>query len=278
MAIEPTSIQRDQMLSRGKTKLTLAQFLVMKDPELIEQYLLETGRATVAEDGSRDHQLKVDQVLTGGEMLYQYLTVDSFPSSQTLLMAHENTRDIRQTAVKEIYSLYLKLDPWKHRLVKALGFLAPILARWLDTSTGKDLKGYENRALPDIEPDPEKVKVLRNSPSEDSFYMMNLNQFTPPLRRGMGGKSSYSQYSIRILPYLLSVGGYPDIYGEVLGNYIGDQKSQLSKSWHYFALVYYPSRSHFLRLMTNTPRNAAIYRRAGLKRVVLMPCSRYKQT
>ena len=229
MAIEPTSVQRDQMLSRGKTKLTLAQFLVMKDPEPIEQYLSETGRATVAEDGSRDHQLKVDQVLTGGEMPYQYLTVDSFPSSQALLMAHENSRDIRQTAVKEIYSIYLKPDPWKSRLVKMLGFLVPILARWLDTSTEKDLEGYENLALQDIEPDSEMVKVLKNSPSEDPFYMMNLNQFSPTLRRGISGKSSYNQYSIRILPYLASVGGYPEIYGKILGSFIGDQKSQLSK-------------------------------------------------
>lgn len=275
MALEPTSIQRDKMLSHGKTKLTRAQFLVMKDPDrvLVKEYLSETGRAVVAEDGSRDHQLKVDQVLTGGEMPYQYLTVDSFPSSQALLMAHENTRDIRQTAVKEIYSLYLKPDPWKSRLVKTLGFLAPILTRWLDTSTEKDLEGYETRALPNIEPDPEMVRVLKNSPSEEPFYMMNLNQFTPSPRRGIGGKSSYNQYSIRILPYLVSVGGYPDIYGKILGNFIGDQKSQLRDNWHDFALVYYPSRTNFLRLMTNTPKNAAIYRRAGLKRVVLMPCS-----
>jgi len=55
--------------------------------------------------------------------------------------------------------------------------------------------------------------------------------------------------------------------------YIGDQNDPLYIKWHDFALVYYPSRGSFLRLMTNTPRGAAEIRRAGLKKVVLMPSS-----
>jgi len=106
------------------------------------------------------------------------------------------------------------------------------------------------------------------------FYMMNLNQFTPQDKRRVSGKDAYNRYSARIMPYLVSVGGYPDIYGKILSAYIGDQKSRLSNSWHDFALVYYPSRTSFLRLMTNIPGGAADIRRAGLKRVVLMPCSK----
>ncbi len=70
----------------------------------------------------------------------------------------------------------------------------------------------------------------------------------------------------QIAPYLISVGGYPDIYGKILSTYIGDQKSSLSNNWHDFALVYYPSRTSFLRLMTNTPQGAAEIRREGLKK------------
>ena len=76
------------------------------------------------------------------------------------------------------------------------------------------------------------------------------------------------------MPRLISVGGYPDIYGKILSTFIGDQKSAISNNWHDFALVYYPSRNSFLRLMTNTPRGAAEIRREGLTKVVLMPCSK----
>jgi hypothetical protein len=75
------------------------------------------------------------------------------------------------------------------------------------------------------------------------------------------------------MPRLISVGGYPDIYGKILSTYIGDQKSALSNNWHDFALVYYPSRGSFLRLVTNTPHGAAEIRREGLKKVVLMSCT-----
>jgi len=108
MAIEPTSIQRDKMLAQGKSKLTLVQFLVEKDPSRIEDYLAQTQGATLTEGGSRDHQLKIDQLLTGGEIPYHYLTVDSYPSSQALLQAHENTREVRQDSINEIYAMIVR--------------------------------------------------------------------------------------------------------------------------------------------------------------------------
>ena len=267
MAIEPTSIQRDKMLSQGKTKLTLAQFLVMKDPEGVEEYLSETRRAVVAEDGSRDHQLKVDQVLTAGEMPYQHLVVDSFPSSQSLLLAHENSRKIRHESLEEVYSILVKPDIWTPRIVKWLRFLESPFSRWFDTSGIKDFNEFSDSLKPETDPDYEKVMEFWKGDLEQPFYMMNLNQFVP------NGKVSYNRYSYRITPNLISVGGYPDIFGEALSIYIGDQKSPLYNRWHEFGLVYYPSRTSFLRMMTNTPKTAAKARRAGLKKAVLIPCS-----
>jgi len=92
------------MLAKGKTKLTLVQFLVMKDLKVAQEYLKITNQAVLTEGGTRDHQLWIDQLLTGDEMPYQYLTVDSFPSSQALLLAHENSREIRQESLSEIYA------------------------------------------------------------------------------------------------------------------------------------------------------------------------------
>ena len=277
MALEPSSIQRDRMLAKGKTKLTLVQFLVMKDIKAAQEYLKITNQTVLKEGGTRDHQLRIDQLLTGGEMPYQYLTVDSFPSSQALLLAHENSRDIRQESLNDIYALIVQPNPAVKNVTKRMRFMSSILTRWLGTAEIRGIEQLEensDRLDPDTDPSPEKVMGFSSEKLTEPFFMMNLNQFSPSPRRGEGGRSAYNQYTARIMPRLISVGGYPDIYGKILSIYIGDQKSALSNNWHDFALVYYPSRGSFLRLMTNTPRGAAEIRREGLKKVVLMPCSK----
>jgi hypothetical protein len=276
MALEPSSIQRDRMLAHGKTKLTLVQFLVMKDLKVAQNYLSSTDQAVQNESGVREHQLRIDQVITEGEMPYQYLTVDSFPSSQALLLAHENSREIRQESLSDIYALVVQPNKMVKKVTKGLGFLSSILTRWLGTGEIRGIEQLEDnsdRLDPDTDPNPEKVMGFNSEKLTEPFFMMNLNQFSPSPRRGEGGRSAYNQYSARIIPRLISVGGYPDIYGKILGTYIGDQKSALSNNWHDFALVYYPSRGSFLRLMTNTPLGAAEIRREGLTKVVLMSCT-----
>ncbi len=273
MAIEPSSVQRDRMLAQGKTKLALAQFLVFRDPAFYRDYLEITRQSVTAEGGVRVHQLKIGQVLTGGELPYQYLTIDSFPSSQALLQAHENTREIRQEALIEIYAIIIKSNPAVKRIFKGLGFLSQLLTKWLGTSEIRNIKNLSGLLDPETDPDLGKLSEFRTGNLDQPFYMMNLNQFTPSDKGGRAGKTAYNRYSAQITPYLISVGGYPEIYGEILSNYIGDQKNLLFNNWHDFALVYYPSRSHFLRLISNSPRRAAEIRRAGLKQVVLMACS-----
>ncbi len=277
MALEPSSIQRDKMLAHGKTKLILIQFLIMKDVKAAQEYLRITNQTVLAEGGTRDHQLSIDLTITGIEMPYQYLTVDSFPSSQALLLAHENSREIRQESLSDIYALIVQPNPAVKKVTKGLGFLSSILTRWLGTAEVRGIEQLEDnfdRLDPETDPNPENVMRFSSEKLTESFFMMNLNQFSPSPRRGEGGKSAYNQYSARIMPRLISVGGYPDIYGKILGTYIGDQKSALSNNWHDFVLVYYPSRGSFLRLMTNTPHGAAEIRREGLTKVVLMPCSK----
>lgn len=106
---------------------------------------------------------------------------------------------------------------------------------------------------------------------------MNLNKFYPVARyegREMGsGVQAYHRYATRIMPYLISVGGYPDLLAHTLGVFVGNQSSPLHDAWSEFIMVYYPSRTNFLRLMTNVPREGAYHRDAGLQRAVLMPSS-----
>lgn len=273
MALEPSSIQRDRMLAHGKTKLTLVQFIIMKDLKPAQAYFSATNEAVNKEGGTREHQLRIDQVITSGELPFQYLTVDNFPSSQALLLAHEHTREIRQEHLTEAYALIVKPTPVVKKLVKILGFMSPFLTKLLRTAEAKGINHLgelDDYLDPETDPDAGKVAEFASERLDEPFYMMNLNQYQSD------GKRDYKQYSARIIPRLISVGGFPDIYGKILTTYIGDQKSTLFNNWQDFALVYYPSRYSFLRLMTNTPGGAAEVRREGLKNVVLMAGSNFK--
>ncbi|TFG49797.1 MAG: hypothetical protein E4H33_01515 [Anaerolineales bacterium] len=276
MPIEPTSVQRDKMLVLDQKKRTLVQFLAGGDDFLNNDYLKHTQKATLEEGGERVLQTRIDQVLAGGELPYRYITIDSYPSSESLLMAFENTREMRQAAISDIFAILVKPNPWVPKITRWLGFLTPRLSQWLGTSTEKPLIGFTDQANPDIEPVLETVEILREHNGDVPFLMMNLNKFSPSewkTRGRISGKSAYQFYSARIMPYLISVGGYPALYGSVLSILIGDKNNPIYENWNDFAMVYYPSRSHFLRLMTNTPKGAAKIRRAGLKKAVLMPCS-----
>ena len=213
MALEPSSIQRDRMLAHGKTKLILVQFLVMKDMGSVQEYLNVSNQVVEQEGGTREHQLKIDQVITIGEMPYQYLTVDRFPSSQSLLLAHENTREIRQGSLTEVYALIVHPNPAVKKAAKGLGFMSSLLTKLLGTAEVKGIEQIQEHADsldPDTDPDASKVKEFSSRRLDESFYMMNLNRFQP------GGKREYNQYSALIMPRLVSVGGYPEIYGKIL--------------------------------------------------------------
>lgn len=270
MALEPTSVQRDKLLAHGRVRVSLVQFLVMKDVQDAQKYFRGTAGAVQEDKGTREHQLGIDQVITRSEMPYHYLTVDNFPSSQALLMAHENSRSFRNEYLSKVYSLIVQPNPNLKKVTRSLGFSSSWLTKLFRTAEFKGvdhLDELSDQLDPETDPDPDKVRLFASEKKDEPFYMMNLNQFQS------GGKREYNLYSARILPRLISVGGYPDIYGKVLSTYIGDQKSALFNSWHDFALVYYPSRLSFLRLMTHTPRGAAEIRREGLKKAVLMVSS-----
>ena len=273
MALEPSSVQRDRMLSLGKSRLTLIQFLVGKDPAGTKEYITLSGQAVLDEGGKREYQLSIDQVLVGGHLPYQYLIVDRFPSSQALLFALEGAREARFDLMKEIYSIYLKPKSTLNKIVKAAGLLSPTLAGWLGTRGMKEFPNESDQLDPETDPELEAVQEFSARDQDQPIYMVNLNQFAPQQDKGsLTGKPAYKRYSTWITPYLISVGGYPVVFDKPLGTYTGDQRSNLFNSWGEFGLVYYPSRASFLRLLTNAPRRAAAFRRAGLKKAVLMPC------
>ncbi len=109
--------------------------------------------------------------------------------------------------------------------------------------------------------------------------MMNLNKNYSKARYKKGedvsGEQAYNRYASRIMPYLVSAGGYPSIIGPTSGFFVGDENSPLHDDWSDFAMVYYPSRRNFIRMMRNSPSKGVYHREAGLQRAVLMPSSKF---
>ncbi len=114
--------------------------------------------------------------------------------------------------------------------------------------------------MPSISPAPEALQALASSPDSGPVVMLNLLKFKPG-----GGSRAYSKYSDAFQAVLERHGGrfvYLGRGGEVL---VGDQ------SWDAVALVEYPSREVFLRVI-GLPEYAAMakFREDGLERTMLM--------
>jgi len=277
MSLEPTAGQRSQVESLAFDKLALAQFYMIKDQDAFALYTSASIRAISEARGQRTHNVRIDQVLAGGEMPYHLITVDSFPSSDTLLSAFDSLCGEREQAFSQIYALVVHPDDRTSKLAKSLGILAPILRLILGTNDEREMTGFDKVANPETGPVPGTVAVMREHNQNTSFFMMNLNKYYPQAQYADGesvsGESAYNQYSNRIAPYLISVGGYPDIFGQTVGLLVGNDASPLHDDWSDFAMVYYPSRRNFINMMTHTPRKGVHHRNAGLQKAVLMPAS-----
>ena len=274
--LEPTARQRSAVADMQGT-VALAQFLVIKDQDASAGYRSASKRAVQESGGRRTHDVQVDQVLAGGVMPYQAITVDLFPSGKAARSAFKAIRAERQAALSDVYALVVRPRAWPTRVAQALGFLAPLLSRMLGTRFEKEIAGFAERANPETGPVPETIAVLKEHDQTTPFYMMNLNKYYPVAQYESGekisGEQAYNRYGAWILPYLVSVGGYPSIMGHTVGVFVGDESSPLHDDWSDFAMVYYPSRLKFVHMMTNTPKKGAHHRDAGLQRAVLMPSS-----
>lgn len=139
------------------------------------------------------------------------------------------------------------------------------------------MTGFAEVANPETGPVPETIAEMRLHDQTTPFYMMNLNKYYPKAHYASGedvpGEEAYRRYSNRIAPYLLSVRGYPSIFGDVVAEFVVDENSPLHDDWSDFAMVYYPSRWNFINMMSHSPTKGVHHRAAGLQRAVLMPSS-----
>jgi len=279
--IEPTTEQRNA-LNAMLTEVALVQFLTIRDKIDAKGYIAASATAVNRQGGRRRHQCHIDQVLAGGEMVYDTILVDTLPSGESLLKAFDACRESRAAAVTDAYVLAVK--PSRSMALKAvrhLGFLSPLAGRLVGTTTARPVPENGNWN-PNTGPVPKTIELLRQDDQSRPFYMMNLNKYYATARyqdgEDISGEKAYARYGNRIAPYLISVGGYPDLMGEVIGILAGDETSPLHDDWSEFAMVYYPSRQNFLRMMTNSPTKGIHHRDAGLERAVLMPSSDWPST
>jgi len=149
----------------------------------------------------------------------------------------------------------------------------------LGTNREKEMVGFAAHANPETGPTPETVEVMRQHDQSTPFNMMNLNKYYSKARYRNGedvsGEQAYNRYANRITPFLVSVGGYPSIIGPIISVFVGNEKSRLDDDWSDFAMVFYPSRRDFIRMMSNSPTKSVYHRDAGLQRAVLMPSTSF---
>ena len=73
---------------------------------------------------------------------------------------------------------------------------------------------------------------------------------------------------------MLALGGYPAFDGSVIGTVVGDAADRVFDTWNTFLLVSYPTRDHFIRMMSSPGLAKGIPdRNAALERAVIMSCS-----
>jgi hypothetical protein len=274
--LEPTPEQRC-ILESSTGATTLAQFLSVREQAAFDQYRAVSEAAVIENGGHRAYGVHIDQVLAGGEMPFQELVVDVFPSGEAASIAFDAVKEIRATALAEAYILAVGPAGGPLGLVRRLRFLAPLLRPILGTNSEKERQELKGKLNPATGPVPETIEVLRRHDQTMPFYMMNLNRYYASAQyeggqaRKRTGEQAYARYGIRIVPYLISVGGYPDFMGHVIGTFVGGEDSPLHDDWSEFAMVYYPSRRVFLNMATHTPVGGIHHRDAGLARAVLMP-------
>ena len=122
-----------------------------------------------------------------------------------------------------------------------------------------------------ITPNAEQFAAYAASDLEGEVVMLNLLKYKPKASDGGGtGEDAYRRYSQEVLDMVKAQGGHVVWMGSPRHVFIGDVDEN---DWDAVALVSYPSRQHFLD-MISTPsyKDSHKHRESGLERTVLIAC------
>ncbi|MXX77046.1 MAG: DUF1330 domain-containing protein [Holophagales bacterium] len=119
-------------------------------------------------------------------------------------------------------------------------------------------------AMAQIAPEPEQIQELMEGPAEEPVVMVNLLRFKKEADapdEGLTGEEAYGRYGAQMVQWVTSQGARLIWSGRVDSMVIGDT----DEYFHAIALMEYPSRAEFLRIIGD-PRVAeySVHRTAGL--------------
>lgn len=119
-------------------------------------------------------------------------------------------------------------------------------------------------AMAQIAPEPEQIEELMKGPAEGPVVMVNLLRFKKEADapdEGLTGEQAYGRYGAQMVQWVTSQGARLIWSGRVDSMVIGDT----DEYFHAVALMEYPSRAEFLRIVGD-PRVAefSVHRTAGL--------------
>lgn len=116
-----------------------------------------------------------------------------------------------------------------------------------------------------ITPRPEQIQELLAGPPDTPVVMLNLLRFKPDADEpdhGISGAEAYAKYGEQMRPWIESQGARLIWSGRVDSFVIGETEERFDM----VALVEYPSRQEFLRIVSDPRVEAfAVHRKAGLE-------------
>ena len=120
-------------------------------------------------------------------------------------------------------------------------------------------------AMGQIALEPEQIEELLRGPADTPVVMVNLLRFKDKADapdEGLSGAEAYQRYGAQMIQWITSQGGRLIWSGRVDSMVIGDTEERFDT----IALVEYPSRAEFLRIVSD-PRVAeySVHRTAGLE-------------
>ncbi len=120
-------------------------------------------------------------------------------------------------------------------------------------------------AMAQTRPEPEQIQELLEGPADQPVVMVNLLRFKPEADapdEGISGADAYARYGAQMARWISSQGARIIWSGRVDSMVIGET----DEVFHQIALVEYPSRQEFLRIIQD-PRVAeySVHRTAGLE-------------
>ena len=239
-----------------------------------------SNQAVISNGGHRSHNIHIDQYYSGGVMSYQSIVIDVFPSGQNAQLAFLSCKVERESGLLDMYSMIVRPTRNPLFIVKALGFLSPILSRWLGTNVMSDMPATTHGQSPEKWPTPETITKFKSHDRTVPFCNMNLNKYYSTEGDTSGNiaqQKEHNKLSAKMLPYLASVKAYPSMIAEVIGVFVGNERSQLYDEWTDILMVDYPSRQDFLNMVSNAPEGNIEIRDNCIERALMTPSTYIQQ-